>query len=194
MMAPTTARTINPRTSSTTAAARMVRPSCVWTLPRSFKTRADIPTLVAQSVAPRNTSTQRDKYGKNIRTMAKPSRNGAITPMMATMRADRPTANNLGTVLSTPTSNINSITPNSAKVAKLGSVLNASKKPNPKRAMFPRTIPANSSPKTTGRRTLRAARPPSLAAVKIKESSNSNCVNECGIEKNEKIPLEMERV
>jgi hypothetical protein len=32
---------------------------------------------------------------------------------------------------------------------------------------------------------LRAARPPSLAAVKIKESSNSNCVNECGMEKKE---------
>ena len=183
MIAATTARTINPRTSSTTAAARMVRPSCVWTLPRSFKTRADIPTLVAQSVAPRNISTQRDKDGKNIRIVAKPSRNGTITPMIATMRADRPTAINLGTVLSTPTSNISRITPNSARVARLGSVLNALKKPNPKRAMLPRTIPANSSPKTTGRWSFRATRPPSLAAVKIKESSNNNCVNECGIEK-----------
>jgi len=94
--------------------------------------------------------------------------------MMATMRADRPTAINLGTVLSTPTSNINRITPNSARVARLGSALNASKKPNPKRAKLPRTIPANSSPKTTGRWILRATRPPSLAAVKIKESSNSS--------------------
>jgi hypothetical protein len=51
-MPPTTARTISPRTSSRMAAPRMICPSRSWVTPRSFKTRAVIPTLVAESAAP----------------------------------------------------------------------------------------------------------------------------------------------
>ena len=49
----TTARMISPWTSSMIAAPRMIRASLVCDRPRSFRTRAVIPTLVAVSVAPR---------------------------------------------------------------------------------------------------------------------------------------------
>ena len=52
-MPTTTARMISPRTSSTTAAPRMILASEVWSLPRSLSTRAVIPTLVAHNVAAR---------------------------------------------------------------------------------------------------------------------------------------------
>src|SRR5438874_1836677 len=48
----TTDRTTKPMTSSATAAPKMIRASLVSDLPRSFSTRAVIPTLVAVSVPP----------------------------------------------------------------------------------------------------------------------------------------------
>jgi hypothetical protein len=53
-MPETTARMIKPNTSSITAAPRMIYASFVCNLPRSLKTRAVMPTLVAQSTAPMN--------------------------------------------------------------------------------------------------------------------------------------------
>ena len=52
--AATTASTSRPSTSSITAAPSTMRASGVWTLPRSLKTRAVIPTLVAQRTVPMN--------------------------------------------------------------------------------------------------------------------------------------------
>ena len=47
------ARMISPRTSSTTAAPRMIRASLPRDFPMSWRTRAVMPTLVAHRVAPR---------------------------------------------------------------------------------------------------------------------------------------------
>ncbi len=53
----TTASTMSPRTSSMTAAPRIVSASGRRMTPRSFSTRAVMPTLVAVRVAPTNTPT-----------------------------------------------------------------------------------------------------------------------------------------
>jgi len=170
----------SPRTSSTIAAPRIVLPSTLLTLPISFSTRALIPTLVAQSVAPMKISSQNENPGKSVRTVKKPKRKGAATPRSATRSALLPTRINSGAVLSTPTSNMSRMTPSSARVSMLGSCSMISKRSVPRSPMLPRTTPAKSSPRTTGRRSFRAPRPPSLAAVRTRESSKRRTTNECG--------------
>ena len=63
----TTARTSSPSTSSITAAPRTIRPSVLSAFPRSPSTRAVMPTLVAQSVAPTNQSAREFCAGKKAR-------------------------------------------------------------------------------------------------------------------------------
>ena len=67
-----TASTISPRTSSITAAPRMIRPSLLSARPRSASTRAVIPTLVAQSVAPTNQSASEPCVAKKARVTKNP--------------------------------------------------------------------------------------------------------------------------
>ena len=61
----TTARMIKPKTSSMTAAPRIIRASLLFVLWRSCNTRAVMPTLVAASVAPINRCTYQPASGRN---------------------------------------------------------------------------------------------------------------------------------
>ena len=86
-----TARTTRPRTSSMTAAPRIVWPSPLWTAPRSRSTRAVMPTLVAASVAPMNRWTSSGLPGSSHAVTPQPSATGATTPNTATRSAEGPT-------------------------------------------------------------------------------------------------------
>ena len=91
MMPPTTASTINPMTSSMTAAPRMMRASAVCRRPRSLNTRAVIPTLVAHRVAPTKACTYTLCAGKSHALTAQPRPKGVMTPRVATASEGAPT-------------------------------------------------------------------------------------------------------
>ena len=74
-----------------TAAPRIIFASRVWSLPRSLNTRAVMPTLVAESVAPRNRRVGVDASGRSTEPAPKPSKNGAMIPTTATTKAFAPT-------------------------------------------------------------------------------------------------------
>src|SRR6266496_2388981 len=84
-----TESTIRPRTSSITAAPRIVVPSLVWSLPNSFNVCAEILTLVAVSSVPRNKligSEYPSVYEKAV-----PATKGTTTPAEAETSAVTPT-------------------------------------------------------------------------------------------------------
>ena len=86
----TTERTSSPRTSSITAAPRTICASLVFDFPRSRRTLAVIPTLVAQSVAPRNMWTAQLREGSRTAPAPQPRMIGAMTPRTATIKAEEP--------------------------------------------------------------------------------------------------------
>jgi hypothetical protein len=91
MMPLVAARMTSPRTSSMTAAPRMIRASGVLDLPRSCITRAVIPTLVAVRVAPMKTWTYPLASGSSRAPVPQPRAKGTATPMTATREEESPT-------------------------------------------------------------------------------------------------------
>ena len=172
----TTARITRPRTSSMTAAPRMILASRVVTLPRSVSTRAVMPTLVAQSVAPMNRWTSRSSFGSIQAETPQPRKNGATTPRSATSRLEVPTDIISRTLDSSPTSNSSSTTPISAMMAMPSLEPRKSRPWKPNSTRLPRMTPAISSPSTAGWWTRSASSPPTLAASSMITRPNSTGV------------------
>ena len=95
----------------------MILASLVAILPRSVKTRAVMPTLVAQSVAPMKTWTNNSSSGSIQADTPQPRKNGTTTPKIATNRLEAPTDSISRTFDSRPTSKRRSTTPISARIA-----------------------------------------------------------------------------
>ncbi len=144
-----------------------MRASRVFSLPRSLKTRAVIPTLVAQRVAPMNIWASWGASGMKYADTPHPRKNGAITPSTATSNDDPPTSIISFKSASSPTSNNRMITPSSASAAMVPFVFSDSAPPKPSMTKLPNTIPATSSPKTAGWRRRSNNSPPSFASTSI---------------------------
>src|ERR1700686_5079242 len=151
----TTARMIRPRTSSMTAAARMI-----W-LARSFKsfrsasTEAVIPTLVATRAAPTNRASLRVPPQET--KTAHPAANGANSPSAATPAATALTRKRSATFTSRPMLNSRNRTPRSesALSTSLGAI-------HPS-MLGPTSAPATISPARGGRCRRAKISPSSLA-------------------------------
>ena len=160
-----TASTTSPRMSSRIAAPRMTCPSRLWRDPRSFRTRAVMPTLVAVSVAPTNRCARVGASGTNHRAVPHPRANGVTTPITATNAADGPTRTSARRSASSPTSNSNTSTPISARTCSVGSPRTKAMPCSPKKggSRFPAPMPTRSSPSTEGCPNRSAASPPTFA-------------------------------
>lgn len=147
-----TARTTRPSTSSMSAAPRMICPSRLWVTPRSFKTRAVIPTLVADNVAPTKRCARAGPSGISHAAAPQPRSNGTTTPISATSMEDHPTRSNARRSASRPTSNSRIKTPiwarNRSGGADRTKAIPVEPKNNGRR--LPRAMPARSSPRTEG--------------------------------------------
>ena len=86
-----------------TAAPRTICASLVDDLPRSRSTRAVIPTLVAERLAPRNMWTGQGLRGRRTAPAPQPRIIGAITPRTATRKAEGPTRRKSARLASSPT-------------------------------------------------------------------------------------------
>ncbi len=84
-------RMTNPKISSMTAAPKIIFASAVASLPKSFMTRAVMPTEVAVKVAPIKRCVPKSASGKIQRLTKYPKIIGATTPIMATINDEAPT-------------------------------------------------------------------------------------------------------
>ena len=150
MMPETTARTSSPRTSSMTAAPRMILAKGARKESASLSTRAVIPTLVAASMAPRKACSIHGSWGRISSPTPNPSSMGVTTPTTATSAARPPTAIISLGVDSRPTWKSSRTAPSSAMTVSVSLEASADKSGPPKSAAFPARIPTISSPSTAG--------------------------------------------
>ncbi len=155
--------TTSASTSSTTAAPRMILASSLREARMSFRTRAVIPTLVAVIAAPIKTWAAIDASGMNTADVTVPIARVDAVPITATANDEGPTPRRSRTDRSTPTSNRSRSIPTRDKMSRYGSAPRNWSFPRP--IMFPRIMPATSSPRTAGWPIRVATCPPSRAAA-----------------------------
>ncbi|CAB4885192.1 unannotated protein [freshwater metagenome] len=160
----TIVRMMRPSTSSATAAPRTMRDSVDDSTPRSPKTRAVMPTLVAVSAAPRNTDVFTSR--PSARPAPIPPRKGAATPSTATAKEALPTLASSLTSISSPTLRSRRITPISPSRRRASSACTRFSTDGPIR------IPARISPRTAGTFTRSASSATSFAAASTMNTWN----------------------
>ncbi len=133
------ARITSPRMSSRTAAPRTTREAASWRRPRSERTRAVIPTLVAVRVAPMKTATSIG-FPHQIAS-AYPSAKGQAIPTRATTEDWSPARSSSPRSDSRPISKRRRMTPISAKAWRISDSWTKPSPPGPMRT------PARSSPR-----------------------------------------------
>ena len=155
-------------TSSATAAPSTVRASTRVSAPRSLKTRAVIPTLVAASAAPMNSEVSPDSPYASATPM--PIATGSTMPMVATLSDDFPTDRRSPRLSSSPTSSSRRMTPSSARTSSVTSC------PTSARTDGPMRMPARISPTTAGMRIRSASSAATLAASRTTRMSTRTSV------------------
>ena len=156
-----------------TAAPRMIRASTVCSRPRSWNTRAVMPTLVAHRVAPTKACTYTPCPGNSQALAAQPSPKGVMTPSVATSSDGAPTFSICPTVDFSPISKSRTSTPRRASMSSEGLAHSGSRAEKPTSDRLPTTTPASSSPRTAGCPRRTASSPPSLATDSTMTSASA---------------------
>ena len=163
----TRVRATIPKTSSITAAARIVLPLCVFIAPISLSVSTVMPTDVAVKMTPINKfSNQASGPTLYMLPTRKPIASGTRTPNRAIHNAFNPAFFRSVMLVSSPASNISTMTPisDSDEIRSLGCTIFKS--------AGPKIIPANKEPTTEGICSRRVKSPKALVAKRIKAISN----------------------
>src|SRR6266478_3784835 len=166
-------RTIKPRTSSMTAAPRIVEPALERSCRRFSRVCAVIVTLVAVRIVPMKIACGQVK--PNLRESRAPPTMGRITPPVAAQKAGATALRIIATSVSRPATNISRTTPtwartlNTTATATLPGAEAGRNQDRPQifRSVGPNITPASNSPSTKGSPTRAVSAPASFAATII---------------------------